>query len=100
MICFIQSAIDLLPNTLILGNKTYMVSYTEGKAQVVLYLNFKLPSLTNIGNNTKLLRTEGVIDVSKIEAVKRENIIFLTENVQFGSTTVTVNNIPKYKVER
>lgn len=43
----IQSAIDLLPNTLILGNKTYMVSYTEG-ATAYYTANFKLPSSITI----------------------------------------------------
>lgn len=93
----IQSAIDLLPNTLILGNKTYMVSYTEG-ATAYYTANFKLPSsITIIGNNTKLLRTEGSNRCFE-GSCKRENIIFLTENVQFGSTTVTVTDTSKYKV--
>lgn len=93
----IQSAIGLLPNTLILGNKTYMVSYTEG-ATAYYTANFKLPSsITIIGNNTKLLRTEGSNRCFE-GSCKRENIIFLTENVQFGSTTVTVTDTSKYKV--
>lgn len=71
----IQSAIDLLPNTLILGNKTYMVSYTEG-ATAYYTANFKLPSsITIIGNNTKLLRTEGSNRCFE-GSCKRENIIF------------------------
>jgi hypothetical protein len=93
----IQSAIDLLPNVLMLSNKIYMVSYTKG-VTAFYTANFKLPpSITIIGNNTKLLRTEGSNRCFE-GSCKRENIIFFTENVQFGSTTVTVTDTSKYKV--
>lgn len=93
----IQNAIDLFPNILMLGNKVYRVSYTDG-ASIYYTVNFRLPpSITIMGNNTRLLRTEGSNRCFE-GSCRRENIVFFTKNVQFGSTTVTVTDASGYAV--
>ena len=87
----IQTALDLHPNILYLEPKTYYLSTTKGGS--IYNANLLLPpSISIIGNNTKILRSPD--SQRGIEGcVYRGPVIHITKNVSLGDIEISVYTV-------
>lgn len=101
----IQSAIDLLPNTLILGNKTYMVSYTVGsKVQSIIIgkgktgWNSKKLNVTLFDNkNCYISFTPKMTDThAEVKLFIYARPFLNKSNTSMGNATIKTVNIRSY----